>query len=124
MIRNYRIEGIDKVQKNLNSAIDGIDRRTLAGVRAAGLFVEGESNEIAPQRTGFLINSSFSNISDTSDGPVAVVGYTAKYAGPVHEAPDTVEWHKPGAENKFLEKAVLRNFSRIINLIAKFAGRG
>ena len=55
-----KIKGMNKVLKNLNREIKSIQRKTKEGVLAAVTFIEGESNEIVPQKTGKLINSSFS----------------------------------------------------------------
>lgn len=126
----FEVTGLKQVEKRLTEVINERTENTIAGVRAAGLLVQGESNELAPQKTGLLINTSFSEVQEAtvsaslrSKGATAIVGYTVEYAPDVHEAPDSVVFTKETAENKFLEKAVVRNFSEIFNIIARFAGR-
>jgi len=118
-----KITGKRGVLKNLNRAIIQIEGNTAKGMLAAGLFVEGESNEIVPQRLGGLINSSFTSVGKIGKRIVARVGYTVKYAGFVHEMPETNNFTKPGTGPKFLFKAVTRNSAQILQIIrarAKF----
>lgn len=118
------VTGLRNVQQNLSNEISKIKGDTSKGIRAATLFVENGSNKIAPHDTGVLINSSFSNMGVTRRGDaVGTVGYTVKYAPFVHGASDDTNFQKTGAENKFLEKAVVRNFVRILNIIKKRVGR-
>ena len=118
-----KILGEKRVLINLSKAIGNIQGNVSLGLEAAGKYVEGESKELTSIDTGVLINSTFSKKAGTKRNPVQVVGYRAEYAGHVHEMPDTTNWNRPGSENKFLEKAVVRNITRIINLIKKFASR-
>lgn len=118
-----KIKGKRDVLKNLNRAIIKIGGNTTKGMLAAGLFVEGESNEIVPQRDGFLINSSFTSVGKIAKRIIARVGYTKKYAPFVHEMPETNNFTKPGTGPKFLWKAVTKNSRQILQIIrarAKF----
>ena len=56
-----KIRGKKEVLRNLNRAIKNIEGNTAKGMLAAGLFIEGESNEIVPQNLGGLIGSSFTS---------------------------------------------------------------
>ena len=49
-----------------DTSISKIEGNTAKGMLAAGLFVEGESNEIAPQDKGVLVGSSFVSIDIVS----------------------------------------------------------
>ncbi len=118
-----KIRGKRDVLKNLNRAIVKIEGNTSKGMLAAGLFVEGESNEIVPQRLGGLINSSFTSVGRIGKRIVARIGYTVNYSGFVHEMPETNNFTKPGTGPKFLFKAVTKNSRKILEIIrarAKF----
>lgn len=118
-----KISGKKGVLRNLNRAIEKIEGNTFRGMLAAGLFVEGESNEIVPQKDGFLINSSFTSIGKIAGRIIARVGYTKKYAPFVHEMPETNNFTKPGTGPKFLFKAATGNSRKILQIIrarAKF----
>lgn len=142
------VKGIKEVLGNLSNAIDMIDGNVLLGIRAAARFVKGEAQSITPVDEGILRNSAFTKSfkGEGSTGPFAVVGYTAEYAAAVHEAPETLRgqprgdfgktrdgtsfgggsgkgFYWDGGENKFLEKAVINNFSRIITIISRFASK-
>lgn len=134
------------VNKSLSDAIAGIKGNVAAGLGAAGQYIKGESQKLTPVDEGVLRNSAFSNLQQSGDKMSVVVGYTAEYAPAVHEAPMTLKG-KPrgnfgktaagesfgggsgkgnywdGGENKFLEKAVTRNLSKIINLITRIASK-
>lgn len=116
------IKGTDKVLKNLNKEIIKIHNRTSQGVLAAVTFIEGESNEIVPQKTGKLINSSFSGVRRKFilfGKIIGRVGYTAKYADLVHEMPETNSFTKPDTGPQFLLKAVTENVREILSIIQK-----
>ncbi len=120
---SIKIRGEKAVLKNLNRAIVKIEGNTTKGMLAAGLFVEGESNEIVPQRLGGLINSSFTSVGRLAKRIIVRVGYTVNYAPFVHEMPETNNFTKPGTGPKFLWKAVTTNSMKILQIIrarAKF----
>jgi len=119
-----KIRGKREVLKNLNQSIKKIESNTAKGMLAAGLFVEGESNENAPQDLGALIGSSFTS------GPAVIakriivrIGYLIGYAPFVHEMPESNNFSKPGTGPKFLFNAVTKNTKKILEIIrsrAKF----
>ena len=146
MARNTKLLGLDEVQRNLSDAISNIKGNVKSGVSAGGQLIKGEAQKLTPVDEGTLRLSAFSKQTGTDDSPRATVGYTAEYAAAVHEAPMTLKGQPradfaqtsageqfgggsgkgkywDGGENKFLEKAVLRNLTPLINLIAKIAGR-
>ena len=117
------VKGRKKVLRNLNREIQSIENNTFKGMLAAGLFVEGESNNTAPHDTGLMINSSFTSVSRMFGKIFARVGYTAEYSAIVHEMPETNNFTKTGTSSKFLWKAVTRNTKKILEIIrsrAKF----
>lgn len=117
------IKGKKNVLRNLNRAIIKIENNTEKGMLAAGLFIEGESNEIVPHDTGFLINSSFVSIGRVAKRIIARIGYIANYSAFVHEMPESNNFTKTGTGPKFLWKAATRNTQEILRIIrarAKF----
>ena len=109
-------QSLNSVVTNLNNAIRNIEGDIGKGVRAATLFIEGESNETVPHDKGVLINSSFSGYDPQAKR--GRVGYTAKYAPYVHEMPASFNFTKPGTGPKFLQKAIANNRDTILNIIA------
>ena len=102
-------------------------------------FIQGEAQEITPQKTGRLVGSAFSSVGELGGLIIGRVGYAAQYAPTVHEMPDPlprtvrttkkstfvrggrrVNWTKPGTGNKFLEKAVKNNQDMIIKFLREF----
>lgn len=118
-----KIRGKKNVLKNLNRAITKIEGNTAKGMLAAGLFIEGESNEIVPHDLGGLIGSSFTSAGKIGKRFVVRIGYFIGYAPIVHEMPESNNFSKPGTGPKFLWKAVTRNTQKILKIIqarAKF----
>lgn len=116
-------KGLEGVESKLDEATKGILKNNAEGITLAGEFVKGESQLLTSIKEGNLIRTAFSKSTGDDKKPGATIGYTADYAGAVHEMPDDTKWNRPGAENEFLEKAVIRNLSKIVNLIARIAGR-
>jgi len=111
------IRGRREVLRNLNREIRNIEGDISRGLLAAGVFVEGESNEIVPHDKGVLINSSFVDLQRSRGRGAVRVGYNAKYADFVHEMPETNNFSKPGTSSGFLWKAVSRNARLIVEII-------
>jgi len=155
MAKSMRVTGERKLMSNINKEIGKIEGDIEGGILAAAKFIQAESQLLTPVDFGLLRNSAFSNVFRTAKSKIlGIVGYTAKYAPWVHEAPMTLKGkprkdfgttsnhsnagpQKPksfgggsgrgvywqGGENKFLEKAVSRNTSTILNVIKKRAKR-
>lgn len=126
---NFKVKGLQDIQNKLNQALRGIEGHTRAGVKDAAILVKSEAQALTSIDTGELISSAFlrTGFEDSAKTkPVALVGYginKAPYAAAVHEMPASTKWKKPGAENKFLEKAVFRNLSKILNIIIRSTKR-
>lgn len=89
-----------------------------AGMTAAVLLVKGESQEICPVGiTGNLKADVSTDVKVTAAAVIGTVTHNVDYAAYVHEMPAGTNWKKPGAENKFLEKAVTRNEQKIMKLL-------
>lgn len=119
----FKVKGVELVQANLARAIAGIKGNISDGIETAAVFIKGESQKLVSIKEGLLIKTAFNKSIGTKDEPSQVVGYTAKYAAAVHEMPDDTKWNKPGAENEFLEKPVVRNLSSIMNIIRNVASK-
>ena len=121
--RSIRVTGQRAIIINYRGAMRGLRRNVRRGLFAAGELVKEASEDLTSIDTSFLIKSTFNEPGGSKAKPFQVIGYEAEYAATVHEMPDTTNWQRPGAENEFLEKAVLRNISAIINAIRRFASQ-
>ncbi len=113
--------GISGIEKNLSLVLQGIHNHSSTGLHVAATLIKGESQELTSIDEGALIKSAFNMDISDDKGPGQMVGYTAEYAPYVHGMPDDTNWNRPGAENEFLEKAVLRNLSKVLNIIVRHA---
>ena len=130
---------ISQINENLRKVIEIEESAARKGLLKVVTFIQGEAQEITPQRTGTLVGSAFRSVGKIGDRLVGRVGYTAKYAPFVHEMPDPVprtvrttikstfvrggrrvNWTKKGTGNKFLEKAVKNNVPFILDTLKEF----
>jgi len=114
------ITGTDKVLRNLNRQILGIQNRTKGGMRHAVLVVRKRSQELTPVDTGNLKASAYTEAYNTVEGAGAVIGYTAYYAVYVHEIDKSYrvgQW-------KFLETALKEKSQEIVEIIRRYAKIG
>lgn len=125
------VDGLDTVLKNLNAAIDDIEGKSMAGLMAGGLIIQGDSQKRVPVEYGNLRGSAYTR--KAQDGSQAVeVGYTASYAVFVHENMEQklagqerpsglgVYWG-PKGEPKFLEKAVREKADAVVRAVRAYA---
>ena len=137
-------QAINAINKNLAEVINASEGAAAKGLLKAVTFIQGEAQEITPQRHGILVGSAFSGVARIGAKIVGRVGYTARYAAAVHEMPDPtvprsrfrrtkkgpsftvssggkpVNWTKPDTGNKFLEKAVKQNLDMILKFMREF----
>lgn len=129
-----KVDGLDQVTANLNKEIQRVRGRNRLGIQKVANFIKGVAVSLAPIEFGPLRQSAFFKTKETPSGPEATIGFTAEYAGAVHEAPEKLRGEKrtgktargnywDGGENKFLEKAVRRNFTTIINILSSTIGK-
>ncbi len=112
------MKGMSDFLKNLNNTVGIIKTAGAKGLASAAIVVKGESMKICPVDKGLLINSAYTNPMTEKGTLLSVeLGYSQDYAPYVHEMPANTNWQKPGAENKFLEKALLRNEKKVNSLI-------
>lgn len=118
-----KVTGTKRVRQKLFRGISGIRGNLREGLEKAGELVKGKSEDLTSIDTSVLIKSTFNTPEGTNKKPSQIIGYEADYAAHVHEMPESTNWQRPGAENEFLEKAVIRNVSSILNLIVRLSGR-
>ena len=108
------IRGLSKVLSNLRQVKEDIVNRVMsqAGAKAARIVL-AKAKELTPERTGRLVNSYTTIVRNTSSGVYVMVGNNCPYSLYVHEMPSTTRWRKDGAENKFLEKALIRTQDQV-----------
>ncbi len=111
---DYELEGLQKVQQNLNEEIDKIKNKTADGINKSALVVERGSKKRTPVDTGNLKNAHYTESMQTSKGPGAEIGNTAEYAIHVHER---LELNHPVGEAKFLEHSLRENSEEILNIL-------
>lgn len=125
------LEGFDQVMANLNKEIGAIEDRSIGGLLAAGLKVQGESQGNVPVEYGNLRAGAYTQ--KAPDDPSAVeIGYQAAYAPFVHENMEMklkgrprpsglgVYWGPSGGP-KFLERAVTDLQEEIVSTVANHA---
>lgn len=136
-----KVRGMQKLHSAIDRELKRAEGDNTKALSAAARFIAGEAVALAPREFGVLRNSVFRDVTPK----VARVGFTAEYAGWVHEMPmknkgkprplhypsgtrrddgskreglpNGTFWDK--GENKFLEKAMNRNFQTIIAIIKK-----
>lgn len=114
-----KINGIDRVRKNMKSRIEEIAGPvTRKGLRAGSMQGAAYASELTPVDTSNLINSQFIIDNETPSGWVGGVEYIANYSDVVHDGGEK-NWQKQGAEDLFLSKAFGRNIDIIFKVIAK-----
>ncbi|WP_313397143.1 hypothetical protein [Stutzerimonas nitrititolerans] len=110
------VKGIERVRKGFKVSVDRIASSTTEGA-VYSILSQGAAlaQTMTPIDTSNLINSQYAPQIDVQRGKVTGnVGYTAEYAGAVHDAPGTLagqprangngDYWDPNAEPGFLEK--------------------
>lgn len=124
-------QGLAEAAKRINEELEKLEKRSLAGLLAAGLLVLRRSNKKVPREYGFLIGSGEARKSPEDENVVEVV-YGAEYAAYVHEnlemklkgqpRPSGLgEYWGPQGEAKFLEKAMNESVQDIVKVVAAYA---
>jgi len=114
------VRGLSAVLQKLNKTIADIELHTKEGLTEAALVVKADSVKGTPIDTGNLRGSAFHLVEEDGKHKFsAIVGYTANYALWVHEMP--AHYNFNSGSNKFLEKALLKNQGRILQILVKHA---
>jgi len=120
--QKVKIKGLAKV----NTALRQLERKMKANVRPAltevTALIQKESMNRTPIRTGNLRASHRSAVIRRGlSGWYGVVYLTANYALFVHEAPPSTKFRSPWPRGrKYLERAIVDNLTRIVNIIRRW----
>lgn len=98
------VKGIERVKANYRSKTQDIGgRRTDRAVYAVLSQGAAMAATMTPVDTSTLINSQYApQITQRPDKTVGRVGYTASYAGAVHDAPGTLKGiPRPGGKGQY-----------------------
>ena len=128
------IEGLDKVLRNLNKEIKGIENRSAAGLYRAGLMIQKTSDKKVPVDNGDLKASSYVDEPRKFGREIGVkLGYGVSYAVYVHEALGILKgqprpkgrgrfWDPQGmAQPQFLRNALTEKSGTVLAIIQKYA---
>jgi hypothetical protein len=115
MARVKGITGVKEVLANLRKADYVFGKGIERGLKRAGLWLQGLSQQFVPVDTGNLKNSAFTRASGKGMKTDVFVGYTAAYAVYVHEMLDNK--HKMGKIAKFLELPMRSNRENLLKII-------
>lgn len=121
------IEGLNKVMTRLNKATRKLDTRSTKGVLDAVAFIREDMDKtppVIPVKRGNLRNSWFVNFIKKMNMKLVKMGFSANYAIYVHEMLDdsnskvAINWNREGSGPKFFQKALERNYDKILEIIA------
>lgn len=121
--KSFQIRGFDKLMKQLNTEVAGIQDRTAKGILKAVAHVRTDMDKtppLIPIDSGNLRRSWTVVTYNVSDAFVARFGFTANYAIPVHEVMGR-SFKRPGAGPRFFYAAIRRNQQKILDIIAEEA---
>lgn len=124
-------DDFDAAIKDLNDDIARIKNRTLAGLLAAGLFVQGEAQRRVPIHFGILRASAYTRVAGDDKNSVEV-GFSAAHALWIHEDVEMKwkgkprrdgigEYWGPSGQAKFLENVLTEQEDEILRIVADYA---
>lgn len=124
------IKGYKQLRANLNKTLrKDIPKLAENAAHVAGSIIGGYATLMTPIDTSNLVNSQYRTVSKDGTKVIAAIGYTAKYAAAVHEAPGSLKgrprmngrgnYWDPDANPKFLEQAATENMQEIDSAIKK-----
>lgn len=88
MANSVKVKGVQATVNQLNIAIQRVSNRlAVTGVKEACFYVATLAAHETPVDTSTLLNSQFTDVTVEGDRIVGRIGYTAPYAGFVHDAP-------------------------------------
>lgn len=123
------LEGLKICLDNINRELDGIKKRQMAGMLAAGHVIQGRSQKRVPVEHGPLRASAYTR-KETPQS--VIVGYGAAYALAVHESVGEklkgkprpsglgVYWGPSGGA-KFLERTFREGKADIIRIVRDYS---
>jgi hypothetical protein len=123
--RKTGIRGLDQLNRNLNKELDRAKIQSLSGFTRVGALINREVMTVSPTvpvDQGNLRGSWFVEfMTDLVTRNTGMrFGFSANYAIYVHERIDpTINWNVPGSGPKFLEAAIKRNTTRILQIMGE-----
>lgn len=117
--RNPAVIGLKDVLKNMEDFKKALAPRVELGLKTAGLYLQGRSQNLVPVDYGVLKASAFTRATGKGMATVVNVGYTAFYAMYVHENVEMKWKGKPRAPVRFKDDVDMVN-----NLEKIYANRG
>ena len=79
------ITGLNQIKANMAAKKAELGGRAEVGLKLAGLYLQGQSQNIVPVDTGFLKASAITRAAGRGWNTLVTVAYTALYAMFVHE---------------------------------------
>ena len=113
------VVGLENVLRNLNREVEGVKRRSLAGLLAGGLLIMGEAKKPynVPIDTANLRNSGY--VRKAPGGEILVeLGFAAAYAVYVHE---DMEAHHDNGRAKYLEIPLNEKKDEVLDRVRRAA---
>lgn len=111
------VTGLEDIQKNLRREIGNIRGDARKGLQLALNWLKGRIVKVTPIEFGILRNSIFLSTAIEAGKVVgARIGFTINYAPFVHEKTDA-NFSAPNTGAKFLEKPIMENSDRILQII-------
>lgn len=116
MAVNSSISGLSTVLGALAREMKKVEVKNKRGLTMATLLIKRESMVMCPRATGNLEGSHETEVIDTGRGFRGEVRVGAEYALSVHECTHC-KFRKPGAQAKFLEKALFNNQKAVFDIL-------
>ncbi len=87
-----KLQGIDKAKRYMDAFIGEVQSENVVrAITAASIIIGTEAASMTPIDTSTLINSQFRSISYRGTQTTGRIGYSAKYAAAVNNAPGTLK---------------------------------
>lgn len=109
-------KGLKDIQRNLRREINKIEGDTERGLKLALTWLRGRVLKVTPIDFGILRNSLFTQVLRTGRTITARIGFTINYAPFVHEKTGA-NFSAPNTGAKFLEKPIMENSDRILQIV-------
>ena len=119
-----KITGHDSIVRNLNRVAKSMEHNLRPAMVELVAFIEGESMERTPIKTGHLQGSHRNKVRKTGKKIIGSIYLLAAYALFVHEAREGTKFRSPWPRGrKFLERAIVDNQREIKHMILKWVKR-
>lgn len=114
MANSVKVEGLDKIQKEINKRLLQISEATPRAINDCALDLMGKSVPLAPIDTGDLRGSAHVD-NATSSHMTAILSYQEVYALRQHE--ELSYNHPKGGQAKYLEQPFKENSNKYVQHI-------